>query len=747
MEIAKIHLKDNKIERALKLVQSHSLSFQEKSIFYLEVFKALNNKSEYHYLFYSIQYYIFSIGKNIGEYSSELLESIINVLDELELNSDLIDLVPKNDCKSPDYLKVVEALIRANEIEQATGVNQIINDESYRFYSTLILINNHIKLNNFEDVTKLIHQYSSPILKLNLCLEVYVFLLNNNKSEEAIAFLEIAIDISSNLTYYNYSERLLYSAILIGGNLQHLNKLKFKLLDSELVIIGDFLSKSDFKNDFFKLHYFELDIENIEQQDNTSDINHFDESNYFESTQLVIEGTRLLASAYGYDEKKADYILKIILDNIKKYDFEEDHFSELAHLLIKKNIQTSDIGLLLKVAEKIKYDSYNKIRSNTFFEIFKYGVLSKNYELCFKLSAKIIIDEIKYDEFLSLIKLIIDDDFESTALDLVCFACYNEKLLKDSFLNKIILHIYSTQNKIPEYIFNLFNNDIEKISAQGNLINDIYINGGLVKNELILLSQLSPVNNQLVDSDFLTTELINIILTKNINFDFTYFISSINDSKLCNKIVFKIIESYINLGISLEKIINFIQSNHAENSDLDQVYSDISKLFSSYKRFDDAIELAKKINYSLNDYKNTLRSDTISIISIDLMKSGNIEKAIQTSEIIDNLKVQWLNFNLINIELINLFNKENYNTLERYIDVINEKRYALTKRNINYYLDVNEMNEILSPNLAYTYSNMLDNYRVTISKDIIDKIMLNVLNIEKSEFVHAKYDVLFKIGN
>ena len=754
-EVAKTIINNKEFDRALDFVHaSDEIGYGEQSTLYLHIYKSINNKSDDFFIFCAIQFYLYSLifneYGNDGEYEENVKPLITNV-NSVELLSDVIELLHTSYFTSYDLSQLVESLLIAN-IDKAQEVVLLINDESLRFSPSFKIIKQKIDSNHFSDIYHVINKFSNPVLKLNLFLETYVYLVSKGYDDKAIDFLDKAIIFSDNLSYQQYCNRLFYCKVLSAGDEKHLRILTSKIKNNNSQKIKDdfinykFMSFLDIQKRF-NINKANTNTNNIDKQ-----IEGF-ESELFggEFTEAVSMGIDLLPDIYKYDIEKAEDIVKKLIEKINNYDFGDDYISEALQNFVDVSIQenkinATNIDCLLRIANKILDDSYGGVKSKTFFSIFKYFISLVDYESSIGTLDKIIINEIEYDDFLNQLQLVIDDNHEGIAVDLVCKAKYSDSSTKDLLLNDIILYIYSTRNRVSEDIFNRFDNINQRISAQGNIIGELFLDNDLQENKSIFTSHISMQYVKYEENDSLIMALTDVILNKNIDFNFTYLLSIINDSLLCDKVRFKIIDCYIEKGEALKKIVNIIEINHTNR---DEEYERVSKSLSSSKRFDDAVELASSIKYNDNDHHNTLRSDTISAISMDIMKSGDIEKAIQTFEIIDKIDVKVNDYSSLSIELINLFTIDNHQQLYDYLNVINKKKESLYEYSPFYSSSDKSIEEIYSINLAIAYIKMLENFNSktsAISKGLLDRVFDIVKIIEQDEYSETSAYELFEIG-
>ena len=759
VDIAIELIKNKDLDKAMDFIHSSdAIGYGEISSLYLKMHQSVNDKSNNLLIYCSIQFYFYSLisaeyGLD-GEYE-ESMQVLINNIYSVELLSDLIDLIPLRYGESIDFSYLAHTHITAKRIEKAKQVISLISDESLRFSVSCNIIKQKIDNNNFNGITYVIDGFSNPILKLNLFLESYIYLKSQEHEKQAIIFLKKAISFSKNLSYQEYCYMLLYSKVLSVGSEKHqkvliselnknsLHKIKNNFLNYKF--LSDFHIQGNYKQKISQIPpiFKEANVTINPNKNVAKEIDKYEEELYVDGeiycgAEVIINGIDLLIDLYDFDIEKAKNIEKIIIEKISTYTH-EDFISVLINKFVNENIEknwvnSSNIDCILRIANKITDDNYGGVKSKTFFSIFKYFISLEDYKSSTGTLDNIIINEIEYNDFLNQLKLIINDNHEQIAVDLVCKAKYNDSSTKDLFLNDIILYIYSKSNKISEYIFNLFDNIDQRIVTQGNIIGELFLNNDLQENKSIFTSHISKQYIKYEENDSLMMALTGVILKKNINFNFKYFLSIIKNSGLSDKIRFKIIDCYIKKGETLEKIVNIIEINQTNR---DEEYEKVSKLLSSSKRFDDAVELASRIKYNDNHYENTLRSDTISAILIDIMKSGHIQKAINYCQIIDKIDTKIICYSSLSKELINLFTLENHKQLYGYLNVILKKKESLYKHSAVLSSTDKSIDEIYDIELANAYIKMLENFNSktsAISKELLGKVINLVKIIEKDDF-------------
>ena len=432
-----------------------------------------------------------------------------------------------------DFQRLLNSVIDAKQFNIAFNLltkmnnenDQFFCDESMRFIPTLRLIHNLILNKNLSKVIQLISCFENKIIRIDLFLETYILLSNNNddSSLNKISSL-ITLDIS-HIKFKNYLYRLVLHKTNNIEKKEHINHL-FSIVENfkaSEISKASLNNKSTFDDSYDKI-FNNYDSREYNKELEKDLINHNsklkDELDLFfksseELPEKVDRGISLIYNKiFDIDLELANKVFEKTIKIISEYTFDEPNRCSSLKDYINNSIIKNNPDYILDAAKLITN------AGNTYFNIFKFFAQNEDFESCMKTSSKLFFFEIDFKNnleiqdkyFDSLIKLF--DSNKDLTLKIIkntnhngyvitsyCPKKYNSNNVK-YYNNSIwIQKIYC---RLAIYLIKT-QNDYISFYKLLDLIDDLEIKNECLKDAIDLVTIFGDKNSvfQLMDKQFI----------------------------------------------------------------------------------------------------------------------------------------------------------------------------------------------------------------------------------------------------
>ena len=781
VDIANRHIEQGDNLKAINRFYKKSkyISHLNKSEFQLKLSINKNDNSKLDFYFLSIQYWINSFFRPAIKTDSifkwhlveelepwgfiDQVENLINSLESIDLCFELLDVVPINYFKSHDSFKLAMVLYNLGEEQKANEIILNLDDNIFKLLYYIYSINKS-KLDLDENfIENILLNISNPILQLQFLSELYFVLNKKQKTKLANYVMLKMVEFNNLIDCSFYTERIIYLTLLNSNqSTDYKNFVKNELTFDEIDLIYELFGVA---SDLCVSHYFEENNNKIKSYDSSfyeikeseflvykEQVEDIDPENHEFHGDYLNRIIKLFPFIYKYDKIKIIPFLdksKIVL---KSYPFNEDYFSEIFYSFVKKQVETSSVNKLLRLANKISIgETVEDYKSLAYYEILKKCVLNNNLDGFNDEFNQIEISDSSYPHvgincIAYLCEILIDHSKESFVKNIITNIKFKEVKLKDSLIKNVLSFIYLKSNHFEEDYYYLISDSLFALKTQFDLAFDCFKNDVSHSNLELFFSHLKVNTKQGVDVNKNITNLTNVLINSSIKTkvpNHSYIYSKIKNTNDKQRFVYNIIESLVDKRKSSKEILSFVEP-------YSEVYAnEISNLLVKKKRFNEGIEIANGMEYSFDTDDWSSRSDTLVEISLKIMEFGEIEKSIKTFELAEKAATKWLESPKLSELLLKHMNKNNYDEIITYLDLINKNRLKNLDFNIPYRLSIVEMEEILLPELTIALTNILEVGNSSMKNDpILRLINLNINKIDFIEFLsdHDKFEGLYKVA-